>query len=99
MREGIVLHELDDRPLAEPRQRTPAEAFRSAKEYFDDRIPHARVFLKTATFCVREHDLKEAAFLLHQAIEQSYGAILLVLTNYSPPSHNLKFLPRSRRGS
>ncbi|OKP70632.1 nucleotidyltransferase [Ensifer adhaerens] len=92
LREGIVLYELDDRPLAEPNRLSPADAFRFAKEYFDDRIPHARVFLKTATFCVREHDLKEAAFLLHQAIEQSYAAVLLVLTNYSPPSHNLKFL-------
>ncbi|ACP21768.1 putative nucleotidyltransferase protein (plasmid) [Sinorhizobium fredii NGR234] len=92
LREGVVLYELDDRPLAEPRRLSPADAFRFAKQYFDDRIPHARVFLKTAKFCVREHDLKEAAFLLHQAIEQLYAASLLVLTNYSPPSHNLKFL-------
>ncbi|WP_026187109.1 nucleotidyltransferase and HEPN domain-containing protein [Ensifer sp. BR816] len=92
LREGIMLYELDDRSLAEPKRRSPADAFRIAKEYFDDRIPHAKVFLKTATFCIREQDLKEAAFLLHQAIEQLYAAILLVLTNYSPPSHNLKFL-------
>jgi len=30
--------------------------------------------------------------LLHQSIEQAYSGLLLVLTNYSPPSHNLKFL-------
>jgi HEPN domain-containing protein len=32
------------------------------------------------------------AFMLHQAIEQAYSALLLTLTNYSPASHNLKFL-------
>ncbi|TDW16560.1 hypothetical protein EV128_13412 [Rhizobium azibense] len=92
LREGIVLYELDARPLAEPRPQTPADAYRIAKEFFEDRIPHAKVFLKTAAFCIREQDFKEAAFLLHQAIEQAYAAFLLVRTSYSPPSHNLKFL-------
>jgi HEPN domain-containing protein len=36
--------------------------------------------------------LNKAAFLLHQSIEQSYRALLLTLTNYSPPAHNIKFL-------
>lgn len=30
--------------------------------------------------------------MLHQAVEHMYGALLLTLTNYSPPSHNLNFL-------
>lgn len=34
----------------------------------------------------------EATFELHQSVEQVYSMFLLVLTNYSPPSHNLKFL-------
>ncbi len=92
LREGIVLYELDDRPLAEPKPQTPADVYRIAKEFFEDRIPHAKVFLKTAAFCIREQDFKEAAFLLHQSIEQAYAALLLVLTNYSPASHSLKFL-------
>src|SRR3546814_10598448 len=36
--------------------------------------------------------LNKAAFLLHQSIEQAYRALLLTQTNYSPPSHNIKFL-------
>ncbi len=91
-RDGIALYELDDEPLAEPKLRTPADALRIANDYFEERLPHARVFLKTARFCVREGDLKEAAFLLHQSIEQAYSALLLVLTSYSPASHNLKHL-------
>lgn len=35
---------------------------------------------------------KTAAFILHQAIEHAYSTLLLVLTNYSPPSHKLTFL-------
>lgn len=30
--------------------------------------------------------------MLHQAAESAYSCFLLTLTNYSPPSHNLKFL-------
>ncbi|HLP66059.1 MAG TPA: nucleotidyltransferase and HEPN domain-containing protein [Rhizobium sp.] len=91
-RDGIALYELDDEPLAEPKQRTAADALRIANDYFEERLPHAKVFLKTARFCVREDDLKEAAFLLHQSLEQAYSALLLVLTSYSPASHNLKHL-------
>lgn len=55
---------------------------------------HVCNFAKTAKFLINEGDLKEAAFLLHQAIEQTYSTFLLVLTNYSPASQNLKFLRR-----
>ncbi|TPL79662.1 HEPN domain-containing protein [Mesorhizobium sp. B2-3-14] len=91
-REGIVLYELDDEPLTNPIPAKPADALRLATEYLNDRLPHARVFAKTAGFLLRESNLKEAAFLLHQSIEQAYAALLLVSTNYSPASHNIKFL-------
>ena len=91
-RDGIVLYELDDTPLANPILLRPADAYQFAIEYFEDRLPHARVFAKTAGFCIREANFKEAAFLLHQSIEQAYATLLLVLTNYSPASHNLKHL-------
>jgi hypothetical protein len=91
-REGIVLYELDDEPLTNPAPTKPADALRLAAEYLDDRLPHARVFAKTAVFLLSESNFKEAAFLLHQAIEQAYAVLLLVLTNYSPASHNIKFL-------
>jgi HEPN domain-containing protein len=91
-KEGIVLYELDPEPLAQPGILNPEDAYRIAKEYFDDRLPHARVFAKTAGFLLQEGDIKEATFILHQAIEQTYSTFLLVTTNYSPSSHNLKFL-------
>jgi predicted nucleotidyltransferase/HEPN domain-containing protein len=91
-RDGIVLYELDNEQLPEPKALTPTDSFRIAKEHFEDRLHHAKVFAKTARFCFEERDFKEAAFLLHQTIEQTYATLLLVLTNYSPPTHNLNEL-------
>ncbi|MEQ1956915.1 nucleotidyltransferase and HEPN domain-containing protein [Mesorhizobium sp. CN2-181] len=91
-RDGIVLYELDDEPLANPVPARPSDVIRLAKGYFEDRLPHAQKFAKGGNFYLQEGDLKEAAFLFHQSIEQAYSSLLLVLTNYSPPSHNIKFL-------
>ncbi|OBY08760.1 nucleotidyltransferase [Rhizobium leguminosarum bv. trifolii] len=91
-REGIVLYELDDEPLAEPAPLSQADRLRVAKEHFADRFSLARTFLKGSTFYVEEKDLRVGAFELHQSIEQAYSCILLTLTNYGPPSHNIKFL-------
>ncbi|UAX98164.1 HEPN domain-containing protein (plasmid) [Ensifer adhaerens] len=91
-RDGIALYELDDEPLAAPGQLSPELAWRIASEYFEDRVPLARKFLNGARFYRDEDDYKLAAFLLHQSIEQAYSSVLLVLTNYSPTSHNLRFL-------
>jgi hypothetical protein len=41
---------------------------------------------------LRDQQVNHAAFQLHQAIEQAYSCLLLTLSNYSPPSHNLHFL-------
>ncbi|MBZ9870340.1 nucleotidyltransferase and HEPN domain-containing protein [Mesorhizobium sp. BR1-1-9] len=91
-RDGIVLYELDEEPLANPVPSGPAEAFRLAGDYVAERLPQARTFAEGAEFFATKGRLKESAFLLHQSIEQAYSALLLVLTNYSPASHNIKFL-------
>ncbi len=91
-RDGIALYELDDEPLAEPKQRTAADALRIANDYLEERLPHGKAFVEGAEFFVGRKRYKEAAFLLHQSIEQAYSALLLVLTSYSPASHNLKHL-------
>ncbi|RUX10562.1 HEPN domain-containing protein [Mesorhizobium sp. M8A.F.Ca.ET.059.01.1.1] len=91
-RDGIVLYELDEEPLAEPKALTPRDAYQAAKEHFSERLPGASGFLETSRYVLDRGRLKEAAFHLHQAIEHSYATLLLVLTNYSPPSHKLNFL-------
>ncbi|MEO9340819.1 nucleotidyltransferase and HEPN domain-containing protein [Mesorhizobium sp. SB112] len=91
-RQGIALYELDDEPLAEPKPMSAADEYNVAKTYFEKRFPAAAGFLDTSRYALSKGRKSEAAFQLHQSVEQFYAALLLVLTNYSPPSHNLKFL-------
>ncbi|MDR9774717.1 nucleotidyltransferase and HEPN domain-containing protein [Rhizobium hidalgonense] len=97
-REGVVLYELDDEPLAEPQPLSPADRLRLAKEHFDQRFAEASAFLATGDFQRGQSEGagdawgKLSAFSLHQALEQAYSCVLLTLTNYGPPSHNIKFL-------
>jgi HEPN domain-containing protein len=65
---------------------------RLATEHFNQRIAAAQNFRKGSLYFLSEENLNEASFLLHQALEQAYSCLLLTLTNYAPPSHNVKFL-------
>ncbi|RWI49108.1 MAG: HEPN domain-containing protein [Mesorhizobium sp.] len=91
-RDGIVLYELDQEPLAEPRPMSAVEEYKLAKEHFEKRFRDSRDFAKGAAFYLSTGNPNLAAFSFHQSIEQAYSSLLLVLTNYSPPSHNIKFL-------
>jgi predicted nucleotidyltransferase len=91
-KEGIILYELDDEPLAEPQPLSPADRLRVAKGHFEERSKLSRTFLKGFGFYLSEEELRVAAFELHQSLEQAYACVLLTLTNYGPPSHNIKFL-------
>lgn len=91
-KDGVVLYELDEEPLAEPKPRTPEERLRIAKTHFADRFLAANEFADWAEYSKKNHSAKRAAFALHQALEQAYSCVLLTLTNYGPPSHNIKFL-------
>lgn len=91
-RDGIALYELDNEPLAAPGKLSPELTWRLASDYFESRAPLARKFLAGAQFYRGRDDCELTAFLLHQSIEQAYATALLVLTNYSPTSHNLYLL-------
>jgi predicted nucleotidyltransferase/HEPN domain-containing protein len=91
-RDGIVLYELDDESLPEPKPMSPAEEYQVAKGHFEARFPNAVGFLEAASFHRQREDRNLAAFNLQQSIEASYSTFLLVLTNYSPASHNINFL-------
>jgi predicted nucleotidyltransferase/HEPN domain-containing protein len=91
-REGIVLYEFDDRPLAEPKPLSPADALRVAEEHFGKQFSSASYFLQLARYAIADDQPNHAAFILHQAVETAYSCYLLTLTNYTPASHNLKFL-------
>lgn len=91
-RDGIVLHEIDDEPLAEPKHLTAHQAYTLSKGYFDQHLEASRRFSELAKTAAEKGWCNQAAFLTHQAAETAYSCMLLTLTNYSPPSHNLKFL-------
>ncbi|CAN7569225.1 nucleotidyltransferase and HEPN domain-containing protein [Pararhizobium sp. LjRoot255] len=91
-RDGLALYELDDEPLAVPGQVSADVAWQMASGYFEDRLPGAMSFLDTAKYLAQKGQYRHASFELHQSIEQAYSTLLLVLTSYSPPSHNIRFL-------
>lgn len=97
VRDGIVLYELPNHPLATPVSLTRGDALRVAERYFDEWQKKIDVQLATMNFQARQgrHDLewrKAAAFSLHQAVEKIYACFLLTSTFYFPRSHNIKFL-------
>ena len=96
-RQGVVLYELDDDPLPEPGILAPEERLRIAKEHSKERLSNAKRSLETSIYQLSKVEgdknwQKDAAFSMHQSLEQAYACVLLTLTNYGPPSHNIKFL-------
>lgn len=91
-KDGIALHEADERALHTPKPKTPEQALAMAKEYFDEWYPSSARFKSAADFLMREGGMREAAFNMHQATERLYHCVLLVCTFYTPHVQNLGFL-------
>jgi predicted nucleotidyltransferase len=96
-RDGIALYELPCHTLATPMPLMPADAFETAKRYYDRNAAIVSHRIDTFQFQMsRASDAQtwcnEAAFMLHQAVEALYICFLLVQTLYFPRSHNIKFL-------
>nr|WP_314527075.1 HEPN domain-containing protein [uncultured Brevundimonas sp.] len=90
MADGIQLLAAPDAPaFAEPQPLAPDLALSETQAHYDDWIPSAAKALKGARFYIGEGDFNDAAFLLHQATERLYNGVLLVMTLYTPKSHNL----------
>lgn len=89
VRDGILLHDVPGHPLASPIELSPATALDEARAYFEDWSTSAGSFRRSAQHAIEDGDFKLAAFLLHQATEHLYNCVLLVLTLYTPKSHNL----------
>ncbi|KAA0692637.1 HEPN domain-containing protein [Neorhizobium sp. P12A] len=91
-RDGIVLYELNDDLLPQPKPMSPDEEYSTAKSYFEEKLPFSIAFMDGVELYLSKRQFKHAAFLLHQSIEQAYATLLLTLTGYSPASHNIRFL-------
>lgn len=91
-RDGIALYQADDGELHQPKPKTPAQALKMAEEYFEEWFSLAVDSQKGALFYISQKSYRHAAFALHQATEQLYHCVLLVMTFYTPHVHNLNFL-------
>ncbi len=89
VRDGVALFEEGDGQLVEPAQLSAQQALAESQKYYDEGLESANKFLLAARFLVENDAPNHAAFLFHQAVEQLYTALLLVLTLYTPKSHNL----------
>lgn len=91
-RDGIALYQAEDDELPEPQPKAPAEALAMAREYAEEWLSSAASFRRGYQHAVDDGDLKKAVFDLHQTAERLYHGLLLVLTFYSPHTHNIAFL-------
>lgn len=92
IRDGIVLYELPGFPFARPQPMTAKDAAEMALQYSSQWSEKVTEALAGSKFYRERGNLKDAAFLLHQAVERAYIGFLLVHTFYFPRSHNIKFL-------
>lgn len=93
IKEGIALYDLKgSTPFVTPQPQTVEEIFATARKHFDFWMPLAQHSLKLSRDSIKDQVLRDAAFLLHQAVERTYTCFLLVETNYSPATHSIKFL-------
>jgi len=93
-KEGILLYDAGNIPLAERKPLIRSEAKAIAQQYYDQWFISAKEFVEVAAFCLQRQQLKIGAFNLHQATERTYNAIILVETGYKPKTHNLDKLKR-----
>ena len=89
---GIAPYQSDDSVLHTPKPKTPKDALKMAREYFDEWFPTGGHFYHHFKGSVEQGWNANAAFQLHQATERLYHCVLLVCTFYTPHVHNLGFL-------
>ena len=91
-KDGVILYQSDDRPLAEAKPKTPDQAYLMAKEFFEDLFPAAMRRFALAEISQSRNWLSDSAFDFHQATEKLYRCVLTTLTFYAPRSTNIVFL-------
>ncbi|HVS97483.1 MAG TPA: HEPN domain-containing protein [Puia sp.] len=92
--EGILVYDAHGEPLVDPRYPDWDQVRWMAQRDFARWDQQAKAFFRSAEFNQAEKEWKIAVFLLHQAAEQSYQAILLAFMGYKPTTHNLDKLRR-----
>lgn len=94
IREGILLYDNYRTVLAPAGMPDWEQVKWLAEQDFQRWGQQARAFYRSAEFNYGRREWRVAAFLLHQAVEHMYQAILLAFTGYKPTTHNLDKLRR-----
>lgn len=89
VREGVVLFDSGKVALGEPRELSPAEGRKLAEEDFKHWFAKAKDMRRTYGHCLADGAYNDAAFMLHQAAERTYSAVLLTFSHYKPKTHDL----------
>lgn len=89
VREGVALFEEPDHAFVEPQPLPSDAALAEAEKYYAEYLTTAERFFAHARLDTENEWYSLAAFHLHQAAENLYNAVLLVMTFYTPKSHNL----------
>jgi predicted nucleotidyltransferase/HEPN domain-containing protein len=97
-KEGILLYDSGEFQLARPRKLNPKERRGITRAHFNQWYTSAKGFYRTYEYDLKKREYKIAAFLLHQATERFYAALLLVFTNYKPRTHDLEKLTHAVAG-
>ena len=92
IQDGVELYALPGHAFATPKPLTPEQAAEMAEKYFAEWSTKITEALAGSEFYAKRGNVKDAAFLLHQAVERAYACFLLVHAFYFPRSHNIKFL-------
>lgn len=95
IRDGVVLVSEPGVSFVKPQPLTPSTALSETEEYFEEWMETADRRMKVAEFSISQSYNNIAAFELHQATEALYIGVLLVLTLYTPRSHNLVHLRKA----
>jgi HEPN domain-containing protein/predicted nucleotidyltransferase len=89
-KDGIALYELKGHSkLADARSLNGVEYKKLSEKYYEHSFDFAKNMLVTAGFNQDRQAYNMGVFLLHQACEHAYRALLLTLTHYAPGTHNI----------
>ena len=91
-KEGIFLYNSRKYKLDRARKFSPEERQRVADEDFKIWFKKAREFFDDFSSNFRKRRNNQAAFMLHQATEHTYAAVLLTFTGHKPKLHDLERL-------
>ncbi|PZR19993.1 MAG: hypothetical protein DI539_12175 [Flavobacterium psychrophilum] len=87
--EGILLADSGRVSFVDAKELTPKEEKEIARNYYSIWFTRGEDFLIGLDGYLAKKKFKVCAFILHQATESFYYAMLLVFTGYKPKTHNL----------